>query len=70
MGAPRLTDDEIIAIYRATGHCKVIGHRFGISPGLVSMIRRGSRWADVIERHIEAVAINAALISAACGVMQ
>lgn len=67
MGAPKLTDEQILAIYLSTGPCKVIAGEYGISPSYVSMIRTGARSCKLANEYAAATKINAALVSMAAG---
>ena len=62
-----LTPDQVIAIYTAKGSLKVVAETFGTSMANVSRIRRGDRQAKITGEYRSPSALNATLVSMACG---
>lgn len=62
-----LTPDQVIAIYTAKGSLKVVAAAFCTSMANVSRIRRGERQAKITGEYRSPSALNATLISLACG---
>jgi hypothetical protein len=67
-GPKNLNRDKIMAIFTAPGPYKNIAADLGVSLSLVRMVKCGARHRDVTAPWREAAALNAALVSAACGV--
>ncbi len=67
-GARYLTPKLAVAIFLAPGPRKKVAHEFGVSLTAISLIKSGKRWGDVTRPYSRAAAMNATLISMACGV--
>lgn len=48
-GLHKLTDEQVLAIYRSADQGKVLAERYGVSKTCISQIRHGKRW-----RHLTA----------------
>jgi hypothetical protein len=66
-----LKPKKIIAIYRATMTSEKgidIAARYNVCPSTVTQIRRGDRHSDITNPIRSAAAVNATLVTMACGV--
>lgn len=43
----KLTDDQAREIKYSDGSCRELSRQYGVSPGLVSMIKNGRRWSHI-----------------------
>ena len=63
-----LKPKKVIAIFNATGRGVDIAAQYNVSPATVTDIKRGNRHADITNPIRSAGAVNATLITMACGV--
>lgn len=68
VGRRYITAKKIIAIFNAQGRGIDIAAQFNVSPATVTQIKRGDRHYNITNPLRTAAAINAELITMACGV--
>lgn len=68
VGRRYLAPKKIIAIYKAQGRGVDIAADFNVSPATVTQIKRGDRHYNITNPLRTAAAINAELVTMACGV--